>query len=305
MSTFEEKLRKYKSNIKQSSQETYIRNIKRLRKVHDTLPIPAKDSSWVKKKKLLDWFDNQPLNVRRHLSNAAVITLQVLGDKNNSEWKKRQTRSMEQFDAERKTRKLNDKQKKLVPEKGFDAIKKAVQIMKKSLGHIKKIDSLKKLSRFQDLVILSLYYEFPLRLDYATLQIGDKTKTNRIFKNTKKPRGWHIVLTDFKTIKSLGEKNFKLGPANQRLLNKFIPAVQSLTSHGFLLSNIQGNKMTKQVLSKRLMQITRKKIGKSFSVQLLRILYAMRNRDVIESAKDVSDRLLHSQKQSLQYAKVD
>ena len=88
MSTFEEKLRKYKSNIKQSSQETYIRNIKRLRKVHDTLPIPEKDSSWVKKKKLLDWFDNQPLNVRRHLSNAAVITLQVLGDKNNSEWKK-------------------------------------------------------------------------------------------------------------------------------------------------------------------------------------------------------------------------
>ena len=44
-------------------------------------------------------------------------------------------------------------------------------------------------------------------------------------------------------------------------------------------------------------------IRKTFSVQLLRILYAMRNRDVIESAKEVSDKLLHSQAQSLQYAK--
>ena len=63
--------------------------------------------------------------------------------------------------------------------------------------------------------------------------------------------------------------------------------------------------MSKQVLSKRLMEITRKKIGKSFSVQLLRILYAMRNRDVIETAKEVSEKLLHSQKQSLMYAKKD
>ena len=63
--------------------------------------------------------------------------------------------------------------------------------------------------------------------------------------------------------------------------------------------------MSKQVLSKTLMRITKARIGKSFSTQLLRILYAMRNRDVIESAKEVSDKLMHSQAQSLQYAKKD
>ena len=63
--------------------------------------------------------------------------------------------------------------------------------------------------------------------------------------------------------------------------------------------------MSKQVLSKKLMSITKKRIGKIFSVQLIRILYAMRNRGVLESAKEVSEKLLHSQEQSLQYAKKD
>ena len=98
-------------------------------------------------------------------------------------------------------------------------------------------------------------------------------------------------------------KTFKLNMQNQRLLNKFIPAVKKLTTHGYLLSNRKGEKMSKQVLSKTLMRITKDRIGKSFSTQLLRILYAMRNRDVIESAKEVSEKLMHSQEQTLQYAK--
>ena len=177
--------------------------------------------------------------------------------------------------------------------------------MKKELQHLKNLDSVTDLVRYQDLIILSLYYEYPLRLDYATLKLDDTKSGNCLVKNTKKPRGWRIILRDFKTVKSKGNQDFKLGPANQRLLNKFVPAVKKLTTHGFLLTNSRGQKMTKQVLSKRLMQITSKRIGKAFSVQLLRILYAMRNRDVIESAKEVSDKLLHSAKQSLQYAKKD
>ena len=101
----------------------------------------------------------------------------------------------------------------------------------------------------------------------------------------------------------MGDRVIKPNTANQRLLNKFIPAVQHLTSHGYLLSNQSAGKMTKQVLSKRLMSITKKKIGKDFSVQLLRILYAMKNRAVLESAKEVASKMLHSTEQSLQYAK--
>ena len=285
--------------------DTYLRNIKRLRKVKHTLPIPPQDHTWLNSKSLLKWFDEQPLNIRRHLATASVVALTVYG-KTSRDWKKRQTEAMHEFDDFRNRRELTDKQKKNMPAKGFDALKDVIKTMKRELKHIlvkpTKEWSFSDLLRVQELVIIALYADFPLRLDYATLSTNNKEK-NAIYKNVKKPRGWHIQLTEFKTAASLGTKTFKPNTANQRLLNKFIPAVLELTKHGFLLSNQSKQKMSKQVLSKKLMSITKKRIGRAFSVQLLRILFAMKNRDVLESAKEVSEKLLHSQKQSLQYAK--
>lgn len=301
--SFVEKLRTRKKNLKRSSQDTYLRNIKRLRKVKHALPIPVSESKWVTEKGLLEWFDTQPLSVRRHLATAAQIALGIYG-RESKEWKKRQRSSMEEFDEERRKRELTPAQKAKIPAKGFDALQRVVAQMKKELKHVlNDIDSLSDLLRVQDLIILSMYYEFPLRLDYATLQLEKSKTKNSIFRNTKKPAGWHIRLSEFKTVASLGVKEFKFRPANQRLLNKFVPAVKKLTTHGFLLTNRQGKKMSKQVLSKRLMRITKTRLGKAFSTQLLRILFAMKNRDIIESAKEVSEKLLHSQEQSLQYAK--
>jgi hypothetical protein len=241
------------------------------------------------------------------MATAAQVALSVYGT-SNGEWKKRQSASMKEFDDNRRKRTLTAKQKKQMPEKGFDVLKGVISSMKKELSHILskalKEWSFSDLSRVQELVIISLYYDFPLRLDYASLQTK-KTDGNSIYKNKKKPRGWHIQLKEYKTSKTMGTKIFKPNTANQRLLNKFIPATELLTDHGYLLSNQGKKKMSKQVLSKKLMSITKKRIGKNFSVQLIRILYAMRNRGVLESAKEVSEKLLHSQEQSLQYAKKD
>lgn len=301
--SFVSRLRDKKKTLKKSSQDTYIRNIKRLRRVKHELPIPDKDHKWLLSKGLISWYDDQPLSVRRHMSNAANIALSVYG-KESKEWKSRQRKSMEEFDESRRKRELTPQQKARIPAKGFDSIKKVVTQMKKELKHvINNTETLADLLRVQNLVILSLYYEFPLRLDYATLKTERSKSTNSIYKNLKKPAGWHISLREFKTAKSLGSKTFRFGAGNQRLLNKFIPAVKRLTKHGYLLTNKKGGQMSKQVLSKTLMKITKRRIGKGFSTQLLRILYAMKNRDVIESAKDVSEKLLHSQDQSLLYAK--
>ena len=305
MSTFLDKLKKEKENLKDSSVQTYNRNIKRLRKVLHELPVPVSDHKWVNSKKLVSWWEKEPLNVRRHMATAAVVALQVYG-KDQKAWKKRQQDSMKEFDEKRKTRTLTEAQKKMIPQKGFDSLKKVAANMKRELSHVlkKKTEEWTKtdLQRVQDLLIISLYHNFPLRLDYATLKVG-KTKTNCIYKNTKKPRGWHIQLVEFKTEKSLGAQTFKPNAANQRLLNLFIPVVGRLTDHGFLLSNKSGGKMTKQVLSKRLISVTKKRIGKGFSVQFLRILYAMQNRKVLETAKEVSKKLMHSPEQSLMYSK--
>ena len=82
-----------------------------------------------------------------------------------------------------------------------------------------------------------------------------------------------------------------------------MPQRERLTTHNFLLTNAAGRKMSKQVLSKTLQATFRKRVGKHFSVQIIRILFAMQNRQVIETATEVSRKLLHSSEQSLLYAK--
>jgi len=303
--TFGAKLIQKKKAIKSSSVDTYLRNIRRLRKVKGKLPIPESDHKWVVSKSLLEWYDKQPLNIRRHMSTAAQVALDVYGKKSEA-WKTRQSDSMKEFDKDRRERKLTQKMKDKIPAKGFDVLKGVISTMKKELRHIlvkpPKDWSFQDLTRVQELVILSLYYNFPLRLDYATLETK-KTDGNCIYKNTKKPRGWHIQLKEYKTSKTMGTKVFKPNVSNQRLLNKFVPATELLTDHGYLLSNQSKQKMSKQVLSKKLHALTKRRIGKTFSTQLLRILYAMKNRGILESAKEVSEKLMHSTEQSLQYAK--
>ena len=301
--TFREKLDKIKKDIKPASRDTYARNIRRLRKVKGKLPIPD-SASWLTEAPLIKWFDAQPLSIRRHLATAAKVALQVYG-KESSQWNERQKKAMEEFDTNRRKRQLSDKQRTQMPKDGFDSLKHVISSLRKELKHLlsePKKWELKDLVRVQELIIVSLYYDFPLRLDYADLHI-DSEEDNYIKKSSRKPRGYFIKLIDFKTSKSLGEQTFKLNRNNQRLLNKFVPQVKRLTKHGFLLTNKSGNKMTKQVLSKQLQHTTRKRLGRTFSVQLLRILYAMKNRGVIESAKEVSRKLLHSQEQSLLYSK--
>ena len=302
--SFIDKLKNKKKNLKASSITTYKRNINRLYKASGGEgDIPMKHS-WVNSKKLIAWYNDQPLSVRRHMSNAAIIALQVYG-KTSKAWVKRQKSDMKEFDEQRNKRELSEKQKSKVPTKGFAAIKTAVNTMKRELKHvISDISNKSDLLRVQDLVILSLYSELPLRLDYATLKL-ERGDSNSIFKSKRKPTGWTIELKDFKTAASLGPKKFRLNQGNQRLLNKFIPAVKKLTDHGYFLTNKNGGKMSKQVLSKTLMRITKQKIGKAFSSQLIRILFAMSNRGVIESAKEVNEKLMHSSEQSLQYAKKD
>ena len=301
--SFKDKLNKVKKDIKQASRDTYLRNIRRLRKVKHELPIPD-THKWLVEKPLVAWFDKQPLNIRRHLATAAQTALKVYG-KESEAWSKRQSAAMKEFDDDRRKRQLTEKQKKQMPKDGFDSLKHVISSLRKELKHLMSAPkewSLKDLLRVQELVIISLYYDYPLRLDYADIHINSE-EGNFSKKNTRKPQGYFIILREFKTASSLGQQKFKLNRTNQRLLNKFIPQLRRLTKHGFFLTNTTGNKMSKQVLSKTLQASTKKRIGREFSVQLLRILFAMKNRGVIESAKEVSKKLLHSQEQSLMYAK--
>ena len=115
---FVDKLKEKKSSLKASSIATYVRNIKRLRKVVGDLPIPTANHKWLLSTKLLDWYDKQPLSIRRHMATAANTALLVYGA-SSKDWKKRQRSAMEEFDQDRRKRKLTDKQKNTFQSRGL------------------------------------------------------------------------------------------------------------------------------------------------------------------------------------------
>ena len=126
---FIEKLKAAKKNLKASSITTYERNIRRLYKASGGEgAIPEKDHKWINKKSLVAWYKEQPLSVRRHMSNAAIIALQVY-KKKSKQWQRRQKTDMQEFDANRNKRELSDKQKSKIPAKGFESLKSAVNVM--------------------------------------------------------------------------------------------------------------------------------------------------------------------------------
>ena len=110
VASFGDKLKQFKKGIKASSVDTYLRNIKRLRKVIGDLPIPATDSKWLTSKKLFEWYDKKELNVRRHMSTAASVALGVYKTE-SKQWKERQHKAMKEFDEKRRERQMTDKQK--------------------------------------------------------------------------------------------------------------------------------------------------------------------------------------------------
>ena len=75
--TFKQQLDKVKKHVKPASRETYLRNIRRLRKATGQLPIPS-TSKWLTEARLLKWYDSQPLNIRRHLSTAAKVAFKPI-----------------------------------------------------------------------------------------------------------------------------------------------------------------------------------------------------------------------------------
>ena len=88
-------------------------------------------------------------------------------------------------------------------------------------------------------------------------------------------------------------------------LSKVVPWIKKLTSHGKLLSNISGRPLTRNGLSKLLTRLTSKLLGRQgFSASLIRVLKSTKYKKELEKSKELSDEMLHSQKQSYQYSRV-
>lgn len=298
------KMKKVCGNCTESTISVYTRNLFRLAKLAGFEGIP-KNAKWLASKSLMAKFAKQPLNVRRLLSVAGVKGMAMYKMDTSGEWGPLMSKATEQYEKERDARRKTKREKDRWPAKGYDSLKDVTKKLKKTVAPLlKKADlTVNELYRLQKYVIIALYSEHALRLDWADVKLG---KTNEVDKNFlhKYPRkGWVLTMRKYKTSKTMGEVEIKMSRPTSLVLSMFVPKVKKSTKHGYLLSNMQGNKLSRSGLSKVLIRLTDKHLGSKIGSQIIRVLKSTKFKKDTEKSEQLAKELMHSTKQQLQYAK--
>ena len=214
-------------------------------------------------------------------------------------------RTVEEYEKQRDKRIKTPREQERWPSKGYDSLKTAADKLKKEFKtQIANTKTTSDLYKVQQYVVLKLYSEHALRLDWADVKLQKPEKDqkwNYLFKDKRK--GWTLVVRKFKTEKFMGEQTIKVARPAGLALNMFVPKVEKLTDHGFLLSTKGGKKLSRQGLSILLSRTTEKHMGKRISSQIIRVLKATKFRAATEKAAEVAKEMMHSEKQHMQYTK--
>ena len=287
--------------------DVYVRNTLRLAKLVDKDSIPAK-GAWLTTEPLLKAFDKLDLNKRRLLSTAAVKSLDAYGIKRSQKWGDRLNSAAEEYDRLREKRERSDKEKARWPSKGFDSLKKAARMLKQQIGSSlrAKKHTVKTLFNITKWALLVLYSEHALRLDWADvlLKKPDESENNFLYRDPRK--GWILTLRRYKTAKSRGTTTLKMSRSASMVLTKLVPIVKAVTTHGYLLSNSTGDRLTRNGLSKLLTRLTERLLGnKGFSATMIRVLKATKHAKTLEKSSELAKEMMHSQEQNYKYSRKD
>ena len=261
--------------------------------------IPA-SGDWLKRDALFKKFNALPLSQRRTLSVAAVKAGQVYGSV-PEKWNTLMFKAQNQYMVQRNKNQKNPVEKKLWPKDGFKSIAKAATEQKRRIRHkLKEEPSISNLGEYQMYIVLRLFSKIPFRNGFADMQVSKKSDGNYI----EVPKKGLIVfhMREYKNSKQLGERSIKLDRGNTIQLKKFLKYRGELgLKHNYLLSTRTGAKMSRATLGKALHKKTKALLGKAFGSRMIRILAASDSKDVIMAASDLSNKMLHTMKQTKQY----
>ena len=295
MTAFEKKLRAKCERCSEASIKVYLRNVKRLHKLVGDGEIPE-TGAWLSKENLFSKFKGLTAPQKRSLAVAAVIAAKSYG-KPIEKWETLMYKTQGDYLEKRNKNIKSDVEKKKWPKGGFAAIKKAAVEMKKRIRHvISGKPTLQGLYKYQLFICLKLFQDLPFRNSFADMKVS-KGEGNYI---EIPPKGnIKFVMRKFKHSKSIGERSIPIGRANTIQLKKFLKYREQLDlKHPYLLSTQSGKKMTRPTLSKALHKITRVLLGKSIGSRQIRVMFATANKEAIDKASDVAERLLHANRTS-------
>ena len=302
----EAKLKSVCKNCSAATIKNYVRGIKRLYKLTHTSDEVKITHSWLNDA-LLKKLKDVPLNKRRHLSIFAVKFAQATKapKKTIEKFTEQMLADSLKYKSNRGKQKWSEKEKAKRPEKGMGALKKAEkEILTKVKRLIKNEDepNLKTLFKYQAYLLLKLYQELPLRNTFATVDLKDK-KTNNYIQTGK--GNFQLHIRAHKNSKKTGGTTLKLSRACTMAVRKFLKYKEKVHEKDFLFTNMRGEKLSKQSLSKMLHRVTSDTIGKAFGSRMIRVLAATAKKSEIEAAEQLAKNMLHSTEQQKSYIRKD
>jgi hypothetical protein len=297
-------LKKLKAICKNCTKESilvYFRNVKRLYKlIDDDGEIPA-TGAWLSKKILFEKYEKLPLKTKRHLSVAAVKAVKALGQKSDK-WEKNMYQDALKYQSLRNKNQKSENEKALWPKKGYKSVKLAAAEQWKRIKHtIKNEPTLSGLYKYQLFIILKLFAEIPFRNTFATLELEKKENNNYI--SIPQKGKIKLIIRRYKNSKQLGEREVTLSRAAAMALRKFLKYREQVVDHDHFLSSKNGGKLSRAALGKALHRVTKELSGKSYGSRLIRVLAATDKKSEIEAVLELSNKLLHTTKQTKQYTR--
>lgn len=298
---FLERLKKKCLSCTENSIKVYLRSIRRLHLLVGEGPIPE-TGAWLTKEPLMTAFRKLPLTQRRSLSVAAVKAGHVYG-KPPEKWNTEMFKAQSLYTNQRSKNLKTDKEKELWPKGGFSAIRKAATEQRRRIRHVLGAPpTLGGLYRYGMYLVLRLFSELPWRNGFADLQLKKTKEGNYIELPARGKAVFHLL--QYKNVKQLGKKAITLGRANTAILRKFLEyRSEAGVEHNYLLSTTTGKRMTRSALGKALHKALGDLTGKKFGSRLIRVLAATENKAMIDKSAALSEKMLHSQKQTKAYTR--
>ena len=281
-----------------------MRSIRRLYRLikPDSIEIPV-TTSWLSNTALFTAYRKLPLKSRRHLSVGAVKACQALSVK-PEKWQVEMLKDASLHEQQRNKNELSDTERAKWPKHGIKSLKQASSEQLKRIRFLlKEKPSLATLYKYQIYLLLKLYGEVPFRNTWADFKISDEKGVN--FVHVPKKGGIKLIVRAYKNVKQLGEKEITLSRGLTTSVRKFLKYRKPLISHDWLFSNQRGVKLSRAALGKAVHVATKAILGKSFGSRMIRLLHATSAAEEIKKVTELSNKLLHTTRQTKQYVRKE
>jgi len=320
MTSLKDKIKVLKPNLKDSSVNLYLTNLKKIYR-----DIECEGRKEICNFDNLNFLDNyervmesladENLNTKKNRLIAVVVSLQAT--KANPKLIEKYTREMidlaNQSNEQYKKQEKTDKQKE-----NWVEYQDLVRLANEMLSRLKKHSILTKeeLTRaeynlLQEVVILRFYLSFPLRNDLADVKVIDSKEKDDKTNNFLLLDGDNIslLLNDYKTAKTFGSQEYKIDKKFSKIIRIFL---KHNTSGFFITKTNRTEAISANGITKLLNRLFKRELDKTISTSMIRHITATYDRkndktlaELEALKKKVQRRYLHSDDTNQLYRKVN